>query len=103
VRGRIGPNFLVKVNLANENGLYDALDPRTADFKLNFFEGGEPVEIAIPAGDPGWTRSGIAYLWKGFVSGRRVSVRYRRVRSGSWEITVKGHHGNGARTPARRS
>jgi hypothetical protein len=102
VHGRLGPNFIVKALLSNASGTYDALDPRTSDFTLTFTDRGTPVEIDIPAGTPGWTRPGTAYLWKGFIDLHRVSVRYRRLRNGDWQITVKGRPGVPARPPKRR-
>jgi Trypsin/Bacterial pre-peptidase C-terminal domain len=93
LRGRIGPRLLVKAVLLNRGGDYDHLDPRTSDFALTFNDGPEPVEIVIPAGDPGWTiidGQATTFVWQGSFDNRRVTLRCRKLRSGNWHITLKG-------------
>jgi hypothetical protein len=93
LRGRIGPRFLVKAVLLNRGGDYDHLDPRTSDFALTFNDGPKPVEIVIPAGDPGWTivdGAATIFVWQGSLDNRRVTLRCRKLRSGNWHITLKG-------------
>ncbi len=93
LRGRIGPRFLVKAVLLNRGGAYDDLDPRTSAFALTFNDGPEPVEVVIPAGDPGWTSPGgreTIFVWQGVLDTRRVTLRCRKLRSGNWRITLKG-------------
>lgn len=100
LRGRIGPKFLVKAVLLNRGGDYDHLDPRTSDFALTFNDGPEPVEIVIPAGDPGWTivdGQATIFVWQGTLGERQVTLRCRKLRSGNWHITLKGRNAAAAR------
>jgi hypothetical protein len=93
LRGRIGSRFLVKAVLEYRGRDYSDLNPSTSDFVLTFHDGPDPVEVVIPAGDSRWTNPGgsdTMFLWQGSVGSRKVVVRCRKARSGSWHITLKG-------------
>ena len=69
------------------------LDPPRHDFRVRITGAGRPLELMIPADDPGWTTSrperGL-FRWHGsFGDLRRVTLR-RRGRDQTWGVAVRG-------------
>ena len=92
---RLGHPFVARALLLNPSGIYDRLDPRATDFGMTVDDGTSPLEITIPAGDPGWVRSATrdgAFHWTGRANGLRgVILKCRRMRSRDWRITLKSN------------
>ncbi|MFN8542595.1 MAG: trypsin-like serine protease [Candidatus Binatia bacterium] len=97
----LGRHVRLRAALRNPTGLYDALDPRGADFRLTLGGAATPVRITIPAGDAGWAHSNArrgVYRWRGRIGGlRRIVLRDRSAARGGWEITVWGRDVPGTR------
>jgi hypothetical protein len=95
LRGRIGSKFLVKAMLEYRGSNYNDLNPRSSDFVLTFYDGADPVEVVIPAGDDRWSTpdgSDTTFLWQGTIGKRKIVVRCRKSRAGNWHITLKGRN-----------
>jgi non-ribosomal peptide synthetase component F len=93
VRARIGREFTVRAVLMNGEGTYDELDPRASDLALSLSHRGVPVNVAIRAGDPGWTtsaRNDRLYRWKGLQGRHRLRLTCRKLRNGNWQIIIRG-------------
>jgi hypothetical protein len=93
LRMRVGDRTVVKAVLRNASGDYDRLDPPATDITLTLDDGTAPVDLVIPAGDPGWDtpsnpRTDL-YQWRGRLGVRTVVLRCHRVRNGDWEVGVK--------------
>jgi hypothetical protein len=104
VKVRLGQRFMVKAVLVGSAGGYGGPDPAASGFSVTIDDGREPLRLAIPAGDPGWSVPGSpdgTYEWKGRTDGGRpVVLRCRRRPDGTWQIAVRGSPGADVSSPA---
>ena len=95
-RLRASRSLSARLTLANTDGTYDGLDPRTSPLTLVLDDGVTPVRITIPANDPGWEGSNPArgsYRWRGdgTLGGlRRVTVSDKTASRGRLEMRFTG-------------
>jgi hypothetical protein len=93
LRMRIGERVVVKALLRNAAGAYDGLDPTLTGLALTLDDGIAPVDVVIPAHDPGWdpsaNRRDGTFLWRGQAGAQAVVLHCKRLPSGDWQVTVK--------------
>jgi hypothetical protein len=91
----------VRSRLLNFLHTYDGADPRQG-VSLVLTQGSNTVTVAIPPGDPGWSRSQPdrgRYLWVGARDGlTRVKLVDRTARQGIWKLVLVGKNVPGAGT-----
>lgn len=102
LRAALGPRLWLKTTIRND-GAWDGLDPRASDLSLTVRNDTAPLDVLIPAGDPGWSRStsddGV-FRWSGDTAdAHAVVLRCRRLKSGDWAVSLTGKPGP---APARR-
>lgn len=102
-RLRVSRNLSLRATIASA-GATVAFDPRAVASSMTFDDGGLPVHLAIPANDPGWSRSrpevGL-YRWRqtgGGVGLRKVQLSDRTAKKGVWELRVTARDVAGAST-----
>jgi hypothetical protein len=85
-----------RLYLDDTGGTYDGLDPRTGPLTLVLDDGSTPVDVTIPANDPGWVGSNPArgsYKWRGdgtLAGLRRVTVKDQSASRGRLEFRFSG-------------
>jgi hypothetical protein len=89
----------LRSRLLNFAHTYDGADPRQG-VSLMLTQGANTLTIAIPANDPGWSRSKPdkgRYLWVGASSGlTRVKIVDRTAQQGIWKLVLVGKNVPGA-------
>src|SRR5262249_17150115 len=95
----LGAGVVVRARLYPPTSRSENIDPRTSIFRVPFTGGARPVELDIPAGDPGWSASRPGrgrYYWRD--GGRwTIVLTHNRAKRGGGEPGVTGH----GTTPAR--
>lgn len=102
-RLRVGRSLSVRGTLDGSGGGYAGLDPPRAPLTVVLDDGTSQARAVIPAGDPGWSQSNPergSYRWRSATRTglRRVSLKDRTARSGTWQVKVTGTDVPGAAT-----
>ncbi|MBX3026149.1 trypsin-like serine protease [bacterium] len=89
----------LRSRLLNFAHAYDGADPRRG-FSLALAQGANTLTIAIPANDPGWSRSRPEkgrYQWAGAANGiNGITIVDRSARQGIWKLVIVGKNVPGA-------
>jgi hypothetical protein len=86
---RIARSVTLRATVPNVVGVYAGIDPRLSPLAVTLDDGVDSSVLAIPADDPGWSRSrpdrGV-YKWRGKTGPlRRLSLRFDGVR---WDLRL---------------